>query len=187
MTDELLGAQIVDERDAFYMEAALRQAFRAREEEEVPVGAVIVWDNEIIASAYNQRETLQDPTAHAEILAITQASAAVGSWRLSGCTLYVTLEPCAMCAGAIVLSRMDRVVFGADDPKAGACGSVLDVLGCAQLNHQPVVTAGVLGDSCSEILKEFFRERRIRNQCEAEGIPYVPEEHILPRRSIFFD
>jgi tRNA(adenine34) deaminase len=148
------------ELDKLRMQIALRAAADAYEEGEVPVGAVIFAGDELVAKAHNQRETLQDPTAHAEILAITQAAAALESWRLEGCTLYVTLEPCAMCAGAIVLARLDRVVFGAWDPKAGACGSVLNVLACERLNHTAEVAGGVMADDCGEILKCFFRERR---------------------------
>ncbi len=146
--------------DESRMRLALKQAQTACEAGEVPVGAVIYCGEELLGKAHNQRETLRDPTAHAEILAITQAAAALESWRLEGCTLYVTLEPCAMCAGAIVLARIDRVVFGAWDPKAGACGSVLNVLACDRLNHRPELAAGVLEDECGAILKEFFRQRR---------------------------
>jgi tRNA(adenine34) deaminase len=146
--------------DRFFMQMALRAAQEAYDAGEVPVGAVVAGDGEVLGRAGNQRETLRDPTAHAEILAITQAAAARESWRLEGCTLYVTLEPCAMCAGAIVLARIDRVVYGATDPKAGACGSVLDVTGCAALNHRPRVEAGMLAGPCGEILKQFFRARR---------------------------
>lgn len=142
------------------MRLALRAAEDAQNAGEVPVGAVVFAGSELVGRAHNQRETLQDPTAHAEMLAITQAASALGSWRLDGCTLYVTLEPCSMCAGALVLARIDRVVFGAWDPKAGACGSVLDVLGCPRLNHRAEVTGGVLADACGGILAEFFRKRR---------------------------
>ncbi len=149
-----------DEVDAMRMAQALRSASDAADAGEVPVGAVIYHRDRLVARAHNQRETLQDPTAHAEILAITQAAAALESWRLEDCTMYVTLEPCAMCAGALVLSRMPRLVFGAWDPKAGACGSVLDVLSCERLNHTVDVTSGVLADQCGLILRDFFRERR---------------------------
>lgn len=149
--------------DRLCMEWALAEASAAFDEDEVPVGAIIMAGERLVAKAHNQRETLQDPTAHAEILAITQAANALKSWRLEDCTLYVTLEPCAMCAGAIVLARIPRVVWGADDPKAGACGSVLDVLGCAALNHRPEIRAGVLREECGAILKEFFQARRSRN------------------------
>lgn len=156
------GDEIIPALDERRMYRALQAAAEAAEEGEVPVGAVIFHGDRLVARAYNQRETLQDPTAHAEILAITQAASALESWRLEGCTMYVTLEPCAMCAGALVLARMDRVVFGAWDPKAGACGSVLDILACEQLNHTVEVTAGVLAEPCGQILTDFFRARRER-------------------------
>jgi tRNA(adenine34) deaminase len=127
---------------------------------DVPIGCVIVRDGEEIAAAGNERELDQDPTAHAEVLALRAAAAATGSWRLEGCTLYVTLEPCAMCAGAIVLGRVDRVVFGASDPKAGWAGSLGNLLADARLNHRPEVVAGVLGDACGDLLRDFFRARR---------------------------
>jgi tRNA(adenine34) deaminase len=146
--------------DARRMREALRLAAGAAEAGEVPVGCVIYAGAERVAAAHNQREALQDPTAHAEMIAITQAAGALGGWRLGGCCLYVTLEPCAMCAGAIVLARMDRVVFGAPDPKAGACGSVLDILADRRLNHQPAVTGGVLAGECGAPLAEFFQARR---------------------------
>jgi len=175
------------------MRAALREARRAMERDEVPVGAVIVHasadgagsampsgpdpapslgsmpleveeSGRIIARAFNQREMLRDPTAHAEMLAITQASEALERWRLHETVLYVTLEPCAMCAGAIVLARIPRVVFGATDPKAGACGSVLDVLDREELNHRPEVRGGVLGDECADLLRAFFEEKRRRGK-----------------------
>jgi tRNA(adenine34) deaminase len=146
--------------DTFRMRLALREAERAAEAGEVPVGAVVFSGDELVAKAHNQRETLQDPTAHAEMLAITQAAGALESWRLEGCTLYVTLEPCAMCAGAIVLARIDRLVYGAPDPKAGACGGALTVIPHESLNHRPDVTGGVLGPACGEVLRQFFRSRR---------------------------
>ena len=126
----------------------------------MPIGAVVVHGGEIIGAGHNEREKQQDPTAHAEILALRVAASALGSWRVLDSTLYVTLEPCAMCAGAIVLARVPRVVFGCPDPKAGAAGSVLDVLGDARLNHRPEVAGGVLGDQCAEVLRTFFRGRR---------------------------
>lgn len=150
------------EFDEARMVLALKAAADAAEAGEVPVGAVIYHRERLVARAYNQREMLQDPTAHAEILAITQAAAALGRWRLDECVMYVTLEPCAMCAGALVLSRMPRLVFGAWDPKAGACGSVLDVLACERLNHSVEVVGGILAEACGLILKEFFQERRRR-------------------------
>jgi len=140
--------------------AALREANESLRKDEVPVGCVIVHDGLVVGRGHNQVESLQDATAHAEILAIGAASNALGSWRLNECTLYVTLEPCSMCAGAIVLARLGRVVFGAADPKAGACGSVLDVLGERRLNHRAELTAGVLAEECGELLREFFRRRR---------------------------
>ncbi|QDU58397.1 tRNA-specific adenosine deaminase [Aeoliella mucimassa] len=142
------------------MREALRQAAAAVEVGEVPVGAVVVRDGDIVAAAHNQRETLHDPTAHAEMIAITQAAAALGSWRLAGCTLYVTLEPCPMCAGAIVNSRLPRVVYGAIDPKAGAVESLYQLLTDARLNHESAVTSGVLAGECGDLLRAFFRARR---------------------------
>lgn len=142
------------------MRAALREARRAAREDEVPVGCVVVHDGLILGRGHNQTESLQDATAHAEILAIGAASNALGSWRLLDCTLYVTLEPCAMCAGAMVLARLGRLVYGAPDPKAGACGSVLDVIGERRLNHRVEVTAGVLAEACGHELREFFRSKR---------------------------
>ncbi|MBN2711176.1 MAG: tRNA adenosine(34) deaminase TadA [Planctomycetes bacterium] len=146
--------------DQLRMAMAFKAAEEAYSQDEVPVGAVIFAGDELVAKAWNQRETLQDPTAHAEILAITQAASALETWRLEGCTMYVTLEPCAMCAGALVLARLDRVVYGADDPKAGACGSVIDVLGCEKLNHHVELTKGVMADECGAILTDFFRKKR---------------------------
>jgi tRNA(adenine34) deaminase len=127
---------------------------------DVPIGAVVVRDGEVIGAAGNQRERLADPTAHAEVLAIRQAAAAVVGWRLDGCTLVVTLEPCAMCAGAIILARVPRVVFGAADPKAGFAGSLGDLLRDPRLNHRAEVAGGVLADECGDLLRSFFRERR---------------------------
>lgn len=142
------------------MELALEQARLAASHGDVPIGAVIVRDGKVIAAAGNRREADLDPTAHAEILAIRQAAAKLGGWRLPGTSLFVTLEPCAMCAGAIVLARIPRVVFGAGDPKAGAAGSVLDVLGESALNHRPEVLGGVLADECGALLTSFFAARR---------------------------
>ena len=135
---------------------------RAATQGDVPIGAVVVRAGEVIAVGRNERELRQDPTAHAEILALREAARAVGSWRVLDATLYVTLEPCAMCAGAIVLARVPRVVYGASDPKAGAAGSVLDVLGEPRLNHRPEVVGGLLGEECGELLSEFFASRRGR-------------------------
>ena len=126
----------------------------------MPVGAVVARGDEVVARAGNAREREQDPTAHAEILALRQAARAVGSWHLEGCTLYVTLEPCAMCAGALVLARIDRLVFGAPDPKAGFAGSLGDIVRDGRLNHEVEVTVGVLAEECGEVLRAFFAERR---------------------------
>jgi tRNA(adenine34) deaminase len=146
--------------DEQVMRLALEEARRCLDHEDVPIGAVVTRDGEILAAAGNQRELANDPTAHAEILALRAASAAVGSWRLEGCTLTVTLEPCAMCAGAAVLSRIDRVVFGAADPKAGFAGSLGNLLQDPRLNHSISITDGVLADECGDLLRTFFRERR---------------------------
>ncbi len=142
------------------MRLAIHEAQLAEEHGDVPVGAVLVRDGEVLASAHNERERSQDPTAHAELLALRAAARATGSWRLLGCVLYVTLEPCAMCAGAIVLARVSRVVYGTDDPKAGAAGSVLDVLANPSLNHRPKVERGTLEARCAELLRGFFAARR---------------------------
>jgi tRNA(adenine34) deaminase len=147
-------------RDEYFMRLALREAEHAPEHEDVPIGAVVVRDGELLAAAHNERELRQDPTAHAEILALREAARAVGSWRMLDAAIYVTLEPCAMCAGAIVLARVPRLVFGATDPKAGACGSVLDVTGEARLNHRPQVAGDLLAPECGELLSSFFASRR---------------------------
>lgn len=151
------------DKDELFMEQAICQASIAEENGDVPIGAVIVHQNTIIAKAYNQREQLQDPTAHAEIIALTQAAAAVGSWRLHGYTMYVTLEPCPMCAGALVLARMDRLVYGCDDPKAGACGSLYNIVQDERLNHRLEVASCVLADECRQQLQKFFAKRREQN------------------------
>jgi tRNA(adenine34) deaminase len=147
-------------RDEYYMRLALREAARALDHEDVPIGAVIVHDGEVIAAARNERELRRDPTAHAEILALREAAARLDSWRLLDTVLYVTLEPCAMCAGAIVLARVPRVVYGTDDPKAGAAGSVLDVLAEPRLNHRPAVARGLLAEEAAALLRAFFASRR---------------------------
>ena len=147
-------------RDEYFMRLALREASRALEHEDVPIGAVVVKDGEVIGTGHNEREVRADPTAHAEMIALREASRALSSWRLTDAVLYITLEPCAMCAGAIVLARVSRVVFGATDPKAGAAGSVLDVLGEPRLNHRPQVAGGLLADECGELLSAFFAARR---------------------------
>ncbi|MEK6675383.1 MAG: tRNA adenosine(34) deaminase TadA [Planctomycetota bacterium] len=146
--------------DERWMIAALREARQAKEEGDVPVGAAVVKDGTVIGRGHNQREKLGDPTAHAEMLALTAASAAVGCWRLDGCTLYVTLEPCVMCAGAIVLARISRLVFGAIDPKAGACVSLYSIVTDERLNHRVPVTSRVLEGDCAGLLREFFAEQR---------------------------
>lgn len=154
------------------MEAALREARASVEADEVPVGCVIVHDGLVIGRGHNQVEGLRDATAHAEILAIGAASTALQSWRLNECTMYVTLEPCAMCAGAIVLARVGRLVYGARDPKAGACGSVLDVIHEDRLNHRVQVDEGVMAVECGAFLKEFFaRKRREGNGGPDTGNP----------------
>jgi tRNA(adenine34) deaminase len=149
-----------------FMRRALREAEAALAEDEVPIGAVIVYDDptnnssRVIAAAHNQREQLRDPTAHAEMIAITQAAQALNNWRLEHCTLYVTLEPCPMCAGAIVLARMPRVVYGAADPKAGAATTLFQLLDDPRLNHRAEVVPGVLAEQCGQILSKFFAEKR---------------------------
>ncbi len=147
-------------RDEHFMRLAIREAERALEHDDVPIGAVVVREGEVVGSGHNERELRQDPTAHAEILALRAAAAAVGSWRVLDSVLYVTLEPCAMCAGAIVLARVPRVVYGTVDPKAGAAGSVLDVLAEPRLNHRPEVVAGLLAAECAALLTDFFGSRR---------------------------
>jgi len=151
------------------MEEALRLAARAAEAGEVPVGAVIVKDGRVLARAHNQVETLRDATAHAEMIAITQAAEALENWRLEGSELFVTLEPCPMCAGALVLSRVARIVYGAADPVAGACGSVFNIVDEKRLNHRIPVVKGVLGERCSALLKDFFRSRRKSPESPVQG------------------
>jgi tRNA(adenine34) deaminase len=143
-----------------WMELALQEARRAEQHGDVPIGCVVERHGEVIGTGRNERERRGDPTAHAEVLALREAAAHVGSWRVLDATLYVTLEPCAMCAGAVVLARVPRVVFGCPDPKAGAAGSVLDVLAEPRLNHRPQVVGGVLERECAELLRAFFRARR---------------------------
>ena len=151
---------LTQDSDEPWMHQAIAEARLASAHDDIPIGAVVVRDGAVIGRGHNERELREDPTAHAETLALRQAAAALRSWRVLESTLYVTLEPCAMCAGAIVLARVPRVVFGAIDPKAGAAGSVLDVLAEPRLNHRPVVVPGVLGDECGELLRAFFRSRR---------------------------
>jgi tRNA(adenine34) deaminase len=147
-------------RDEYFMRLALREAERATTHDDIPVGAVVVKDGEVIGAGHNERELRADPTAHAEMLALREAARALESWRVLDSVLYVTLEPCAMCAGAVVLARIPRIVFGATDPKAGAAGSVLDVLSEHRLNHRPQVQSGLLGEECAALLRAFFATRR---------------------------
>jgi len=156
----------IDER---YMRMAIDAAQVAEENGDVPIGAVIVYQSQVIGRAYNQREQLKDPTAHAEIIALTQAASFIGSWRLHGCTIYVTLEPCPMCAGALVLGRLDRLVYGCPDPKTGACGSLYDIVRDQRLNHRLEVTSGVLAQDCAALLQTFFQKRRPNNTPPATG------------------
>jgi tRNA(adenine34) deaminase len=160
---------IDEELDTSFMRQALRQAQKAFEAEEVPVGAVIVQAGRIIGRAYNQVELLKDATAHAEMLAITQAEAAIGDWRLNECDLYVTKEPCVMCAGAVVHVRMRRVIFGCGDERSGAAGGMMNVLQTSALNHRCQITSGVLQQECASLLHSFFRARRAQEQAIAAG------------------
>ena len=146
--------------DERWMESALREAEQAKKRKEVPVGAVVVQNGRIIGKGYNQIESLQDPTAHAEMIAITAAAAGLGSRRFEGCAMYVTLEPCAMCAGAIVLARIPRLVFGAFDPKAGACGTLFNIVQDKRLNHQVELVGGISAERCGSLLSEFFAAMR---------------------------
>jgi tRNA(adenine34) deaminase len=147
-------------RDEYFMRLALREASLALDHGDVPVGAVIVKDGEVLAAGHNEREIRADPTAHAEMIALRDAARSIGSWRVLETVMYVTLEPCAMCAGAIVLARLPRIVFAAHDSKAGAAGSVLNVLDTPQLNHRPQVESGLLAEESAELLREFFASRR---------------------------
>ena len=151
--------------DSYGMRLALAEAQRAYALGEVPIGAVILDEaGEVISSGYNLRETEHDATAHAELIAIQRACRSLGRWRLTGMTLYVTIEPCPMCAGAIVMSRISRVVYGSTDTKAGACESLFNITGCPALNHQPEMRAGVLADECAEIIRRSFHERRKKDK-----------------------
>ena len=147
-------------RDEYYMRLALREAEHALDHDDVPVGAVIVKDGEVIGASHNERELRNDPTAHAEMLALREASQAVGSWRVLDAVMYVTLEPCTMCAGAMVLARIPRIVYAAADPKAGAAGSVLNLFDVPELNHRPQVAAGLLAQEAGDLLRAFFASRR---------------------------
>ncbi len=152
--------------DEKFMKAAIREALKAERIDEVPIGCVIVYDGKIIARAYNKRNTNKTTLAHAEVLAIGKASKKLGDWRLEGCTMYVTLEPCQMCAGAIVQSRMDRVVIGAMNPKAGCAGSILNLLQIQQFNHQVDLTTGVLEEECKKIMQDFFIDLRKKKKMQ---------------------
>jgi tRNA(adenine34) deaminase len=166
---------IIDlQSDAYFMSEALRMAVRAYQAEEVPIGAVVARGGRIIARAYNQVELLKDATAHAEMLAITQAEAAIGDWRLTDCDLYVTKEPCPMCAGALVHVRIRRVIFGCPDPRGGAAGGLLNLLQNPALNHRCDITVGVMAQECANLLQNFFREKRARETDPAES-PYSGE------------
>ncbi|MHC4159276.1 MAG: tRNA adenosine(34) deaminase TadA [Planctomycetota bacterium] len=160
MNEEVEKSALGGLTDQKYMQLAIEQAGIAEQNGDVPIGAVIVCKDQIIGKAYNQREQLADPTAHAEIIALTQAAAALENWHLNDCTMYVTLEPCPMCAGALVLSRMDRLVYGCDDPKSGACGSLYNIVQDGRLNHRLEVKSGVLEEDCREQLQSFFQRRR---------------------------
>jgi tRNA(adenine34) deaminase len=169
---------IIDlQSDHYFMGEALRQALRAYEAEEVPVGAVIVREGRIIARAYNQVELLRDATAHAEMLAITQAEEVAGDWRLTDCTLYVTKEPCPMCAGAIVHVRLKRVVFGAPDIKGGAAGGVMNLLQFPTLNHRSDITPGVRAEECRLMLQQFFAEQRAKKSVPSPADPPPGDMH----------
>ncbi|MFZ5877471.1 MAG: tRNA adenosine(34) deaminase TadA [Nitrospirota bacterium] len=150
------------------MAMALEEAKAAARDGEAPVGAVVVVDGEVVARARNRREMDRDPTAHAELLAVREAAERLGRWRLAGATVYVTLEPCPMCAGALILARVDRIVFGAYDPKAGACGSVVDLFEAGRFNHRPEIVGGVMAEACGRVLTEFFEGRRKRGQLKVK-------------------
>jgi tRNA(adenine34) deaminase len=176
--------------DVFYMEHAIAEARRAEALGEVPVGAVVVKDGVVIAAGYNHPIATHDPTAHAEIMAMRAASRLLGNYRLPGCELYVTLEPCAMCSGAMMHARLARVVYGATDPKTGACGSVLDLFAQEKLNHHTEVTGGVLAQECGALLKAFFamrramaQRRRGHAQADALGVESVQDEGLQPETS----
>lgn len=156
----MLKEQTQSKIDENYMKESIKEALRALEEDEVPIGAVIVYQDKIIGRAYNQREKLRDPTAHAEMIALTQAASFLDNWRLKDTTIYVTIEPCIMCAGALVNARVKRLVYGAKDPKAGGCGSIFNIIDDSRLNHQVEVTSGVLEKDCQSILQKFFKIKR---------------------------
>ena len=155
------GSEYTDQRDEHFMRMALTEAESALASGEVPIGAVVVCNNEVISAGHNMRETWRDPTAHAEMIAIRAAASSLSAWRLTGCTLYVTIEPCPMCAGALVLARLDRLVYGAPDPKAGAVSSLYQMLYDQRLNHRMDVTTGILESECALLMKRFFRALRL--------------------------
>ncbi len=155
--------------DEQWMALALQEAEAAALEGEAPVGAIVVLDGDVVARAHNRREGDRDPTGHAELLAVRDAAATLGRWRLTGATVYVTLEPCPMCAGAMVLARVDRVVYGAADPKAGACGSVVDLFEAGRFNHRPEIIGGVMAEACGRLLSEFFAGKRCSQRIETSA------------------
>ncbi len=171
-----MGCSGIEAQDIQFMQLALEQARKAAELDEVPIGAVVVQDGKVVAQACNRRETDADPAGHAEFLAMKQASRELGVWRLSGCTVYVTLEPCIMCAGLMHQARVDRCVFGAFDPKAGALGSLYQVNADDRLNHVFAVTSGVCEDECSQLLKSFFKEKRKRNKARKAALSQQASE-----------
>ena len=171
-------------RDRKYMRAAIHQAERAAACGEVPIGCVIVCDDKIVGRGFNQRNTKHTTLAHAELTAIDRASRKLGDWRLEGCTLYVTLEPCQMCSGAIVQSRIDRVVIGTMNPKAGCAGSILNILQMPEFNHQVEITTGVRREECTAMLKTFFRELRIRNRREKEQASACATEKVDVKKTL---
>ncbi len=175
-----MGPIIDLQSDPYFMSEALRQALRAYQAQEVPIGAVVVSEGKIIARAYNQVEMLKDATAHAEMLALTQAAAAVGDWRLTNCDLFVTKEPCPMCAGALVHVRMRRVIFGCADPRGGAAGGLLNLLQNPSLNHQCDIVAGVLREDCANLLQSFFRAKRMGAPSSPSSDPVADGPHGRP-------
>lgn len=173
MNDEDHDIPLIEGADDRFMREALRQARRALAADEVPVGAVIVHGGHVIARAWNQVEMLKDATAHAEMIALTQAQSALGDWRLNECDLYVTKEPCPMCAGAIMHCRVRRVIFGCPDPKGGAAGGVWNLLQSPNLNHRSEITSGILGEDCAQMLKAFFKDARER---KSNGVDHTKGE-----------
>ncbi len=180
MPDESQDMPLIQNADDRFMREALRQAKRALAADEVPIGAVIVHDGTIIGRAWNQVETLKDATAHAEMIALTQAQSAMGDWRLNECDLYSTKEPCPMCAGAIMHCRVRRVIFGCPDLKGGAAGGVWNLLQSPHLNHHTDITSGVLGEECVQMLKAFFKEARGRRTNGEAHVKGVPGKSVIP-------